>query len=70
MYEVMFDEEPKTHEISIQRSYVLRSRSNSISRLLMQSPQASDSLQVKSFFGGTMPDQGLKELHIDERKDL
>jgi ferritin-like metal-binding protein YciE len=36
----------------------------------MQSPQASDALQVKSLFGGNMPDQGLKELYIDELKDL
>jgi ferritin-like metal-binding protein YciE len=32
--------------------------------------QASDALQVKSIFGGKMPDQGLKELYIDELKDL
>src|SRR6266550_5851611 len=36
----------------------------------MQSPPASDALQVKSFFGGNMPDQGLKELYVDELKDL
>jgi ferritin-like metal-binding protein YciE len=36
----------------------------------MKSLQASDALQVKSLFGGHMPDQGLKELYIDELKDL
>jgi ferritin-like metal-binding protein YciE len=36
----------------------------------MRLPQASDALQVKSFFGGNMPDQGLKELYVDELKDL
>jgi ferritin-like metal-binding protein YciE len=36
----------------------------------MRSPQASDALQVKSIFGGNMPEQGLKELYIDELKDL
>jgi Domain of unknown function (DUF892) len=36
----------------------------------MQSPPASDALQVKSIFGGNMPDQRLKELYIDELKDL
>src|ERR1700693_5179508 len=46
------------------------SRRNSTSRLLMKSLQASDALQVKSLFGGHMPDQGLKELYIDELKDL
>jgi ferritin-like metal-binding protein YciE len=36
----------------------------------MRSPQASDALQVKSIFGGNMADEGLKELYIDELKDL
>jgi len=36
----------------------------------MRSPPASDALQVKWIFGGKMPDQGLKELYIDELKDL
>src|SRR3984893_11754997 len=51
-------------------STVTRSCSNSTSRLLMRSPEASDALQVKSFFGGNMSEQGLKELYIDELKDL
>src|SRR5713226_1993496 len=48
----------------------LRSHSNSTSRLLARSPPASDALQVKSFFRGNMPDQGLKEVYVDELKDL
>jgi ferritin-like metal-binding protein YciE len=36
----------------------------------MRSPEASDALQVKSFFGGNMSEQGLKALYIDELKDL